>query len=86
MNRCTGLWEFQQGRGGGAQPTGRAFALGRFVMRICLLDRWLEPSVFLFIMGDFLRKIQENHIDGRYSLIRKLGEGRCGVVYLRMLL
>lgn len=40
----------------------------------CPYHRWLVPAVFLSTMGDFLRKIRDNWIDGRYSLTRKLGE------------
>ena len=33
-------------------------------------------------MGDFIGKIQERRIDSKYSLVRKLGEGGFGAVYL----
>ncbi len=35
-------------------------------------------------MDDFVKKIQERRIDGKYSLISKIGEGGHGAVYLGM--
>ena len=35
-------------------------------------------------MGDFMNKIQARRIDSKYSLVRKIGEGGYGAVYLGM--
>ena len=35
-------------------------------------------------MDEFIRKIQDRRINSKYSLVRKLGEGGHGAVYLGM--
>ena len=35
-------------------------------------------------MADFLPKFQDRRIDSKYSLVRKIGEGGYGAVYLGM--
>ena len=35
-------------------------------------------------MGDFMQKMQAMRIDSKYSLVRKIGEGGHGLVYIGM--
>ena len=35
-------------------------------------------------MGEFMRKVQDRRVNLKYSLVRKLGEGGHGAVYLGM--
>ena len=35
-------------------------------------------------MSDFIEKLQGRRVDSKYSLVRKLGEGGFGAVYLGM--